>query len=156
MLTNERPCRQHPDAAAVQLYGCVARHCQVVWHSLRALISCPQLAPSQPGTLQVLWVRVVGCTGCPEQVRKNKAGSEKTPPFTRLSGPLVRIGHSKADRRDLWARHADTHTHAETPRSRVHTMRRTPSDARFRSWCHARRGWCHGGLDWCCGLVSFW
>ena len=51
---------------------------------------------------------------------------------------LVRtaLASSKADRRGLWARHAASHPHAEAPRSRVHTMRSTASDARFRTWCH--------------------
>ena len=64
-----------------ELYGCATPLSGEVWHSRRAFISCPQLAPCQPGTLQVLWVRVVGYTGCPVQYRKKKAGSEKTPPL---------------------------------------------------------------------------
>ena len=38
--------------------------------------------------------------------------------------------------------------HAQTEVCQVHTMRRTPSDARFRSCCHARRGCCFAG-SWC-------
>ena len=58
----------------------VPRHCEVVWHSRTALIFRPQLALSQPGSRQVLWVCVVSCMGCAVKVRKKKLGSEKTPP----------------------------------------------------------------------------
>ena len=58
------------------------RHCEVVWHSLRALICRPQLALSQPGSLQVLLVCVVGCIGCAVKVRKKKLCSKKTPPVS--------------------------------------------------------------------------
>ena len=66
---------QQPCCSAV-----VSRHCEVVWHSLRALICRPQLALSQSGSRQVLWVCVVSCMGCAGQVRKKKLGSKKTPP----------------------------------------------------------------------------
>ena len=69
---------QQPCCSAV-----VPRHCEVVWHSLRALICRPQLALSQPGSRQVLWVCVVSCMGCAVKVRKKKLGSEKTPPLRR-------------------------------------------------------------------------
>ena len=63
----------------------VPRHCEVVWHSRTALIFRPQLALSQPGSRQVLWVCVVSCMGCAVacgQVRKTKKlGSDKTRPL---------------------------------------------------------------------------
>ena len=66
------------------------------------------------------------------------------------------LASSKADRRGLWARHADTHPDAETPRSRVHTMRSTASDAHLCSWCHVigpsvlgPLSWCHFGINTC-------
>ena len=65
---------QQPCCSAV-----VPRHCEVVWHSLRALICRPQLALSQPGSLQVLLVCVVGCMGCAGQVQKKSWVRRKHP-----------------------------------------------------------------------------
>ena len=79
MLLDERPCSRHVGAASCSSTA-VPRHCEVVWHSRTALIFRPQLALSQPGSRQVLWVCVVSCMGCAVKVRKKKLGSGKHPP----------------------------------------------------------------------------
>ena len=82
MLTDEQQYSRHADAAVVQLCGRATRHCEVVWHSLRALISRPQLALSQPGSIQgLLFVCVVGCMSCAGQVQETTVYSEETPPL---------------------------------------------------------------------------
>ena len=81
MLTDEQQYSRHPDAAVVQLCGGATPHCEVVWHSLRALILRPQLALSQQGSLQGLLVCVVGCMGCAGQVQEKGVYSRETAPF---------------------------------------------------------------------------
>ena len=81
MLTDEQQQGRHADAAAVLL--CVLpRHCEVVWHNLRALICRPQLALSQPGSLQVLLVCVVRCMGCAVRSQEKTLVFREDTPFT--------------------------------------------------------------------------
>ena len=95
MLTDERPCRQHPDAAAVQLYGCATPLSGGVAQPQSSHIlptACSKPAGQSPS--------VVGSCGrlyrlCPEQVRKKKAGLEKTPPL-----PLTALRVGSEHRRD--------------------------------------------------------
>ena len=84
VLTDEQQYSRRPGAAAVLLCGRATPLCEVVWHSLRALICRPQLALSQPGSLQVLLVCVVGCMGCAGQVQKKECGFREDTPFSAL------------------------------------------------------------------------
>ena len=66
-------------------------HCKVVWHSLTALISRPQLALSQPGSLQGLLVCVVGCMDglCRASSKKDGVFRESTPRTLYIIQPTV-------------------------------------------------------------------
>ena len=72
MLTDEQQYSRHADAAQPCWMWCGT--------ASESHMSPTQLALSQPGSLQVLLVCVVGCMGCAVKVRKIKLGSEKTPP----------------------------------------------------------------------------
>ena len=73
MLTDEQlQYSRHADTASMlQLCGCQCHATlEVVWHSLTALISRPQLAPEPAGqSPRVVGFCVVGCTGVPGKFR---------------------------------------------------------------------------------------